>query len=64
LNGIKAFYEYLKARPRIHEFHRIPLPVTEYQENLKEANRSPLEMFLIDLSLSTRTRSQPLYLEP
>lgn len=48
MNGIKSFYEYLKARPRIHEFNRIPLPVTEYQENLKEANRSALESFLID----------------
>lgn len=48
INGIKAFYEFLKARPRIHEFHRIPLPVTEYQENLKEANLSPIESFLID----------------
>lgn len=48
LNGIKTVYEYLKSRPRVKDFHKIPLPVTEYQENLKEANRCPLELFLID----------------
>lgn len=49
MNGIKCFYEFLKSRPRVDTFHRIPLPCTEYQENLKESNRCPIELFIEDL---------------
>jgi hypothetical protein len=48
MNGIKCFYEFLKSRPRVDTFHSIPLPTTEYQENLKESNRCPIEVFVED----------------
>lgn len=48
INGIKTVYEYLKSLPRVTDFHTLPLPITEYQENLKEANRCPLELFIMD----------------
>lgn len=58
INGIKSFYEYLKTRPRIDTFHRIRMPTPEYQENLKEANRCPLELFMIDYTTKHHTEEE------
>lgn len=49
VNVIKTCYEYFKAIPDIGEFNKIPMPKTEYQENLKELSRSPIELWLIQL---------------
>jgi len=49
VNVIKTCYEYFKAIPGIDGFNKIPMPQTEYQQNLKELSRSPVELWLVQL---------------
>jgi putative DNA primase/helicase len=49
INVIKTCYEYFKAIPDMDAFNKIPMPCTEYQQNLKELSRSPIEMWLENL---------------
>ena len=43
---IKTIYEYFKSIPDMDKFGLIPMPQTEYQNNLKELSRSPLEQWI------------------
>jgi hypothetical protein len=49
VNVIKTCYEYFKSIPDMVNFHKIPFPCTEYQTNLKELNKSPIESWLEQL---------------
>jgi hypothetical protein len=44
-NVIKACYDYFMKIPDMDKFAQIPLPITEYQQALKEGNRSHIDQF-------------------
>lgn len=46
-NVIKTCYEYFKNLPDLDKFLRMPLPVTERQQDLKEVNSSPIERWVV-----------------
>ncbi len=46
VNVIKTIYEYFKSIPDMDKFVTIPLPVTDYQQNLTELSVSPVEQWL------------------
>ena len=46
VNVIKTCYEYFKHLPNLDQFHKIPIPSTEYQEDLKQLSISPLEKWV------------------
>jgi hypothetical protein len=43
---IRTCYDYFKSIPDMDKFKDIPLPQTEYQQNLKELSKSPIEQWL------------------
>ena len=43
---IKTCYDYFMSIPDMDKFGMIPMPITAYQKELKEQNKSPLEHFL------------------
>jgi hypothetical protein len=45
---IKTCYEYFKNIPDLDKFGEIPLPFTEYQQDIKDSSMSPIETFLIE----------------
>jgi len=47
-NVLKTCYEFFKNMPGIDKFREIPLPRTEYQEELKESNECPVERWIPD----------------
>lgn len=51
VNVIKTCYEYFIKLDGLDKFHKLPLPITEYQENLKELTKSPIDMWLEDFTL-------------
>lgn len=46
VNVIKTCYEYFKAIPGMDQFHKLEMPVTEYQKSLQQYSKSPIEMWL------------------
>ena len=50
VNAIRTCYDYFKNIPDMDKFNKIPIPKTEYQSNLKEMYKSPLEMWLEDFT--------------
>jgi hypothetical protein len=48
VNALKTCYEYFKSIPDMDKFHKLPMAVTEYQEDMKEQNVSAIEMWLKD----------------
>ena len=50
VNAMKSCYEYFKSIPNMDKFGHIPMPKTEYQEDIKEASVSPIELWLIDFA--------------
>jgi phage/plasmid-associated DNA primase len=48
---IKCVYEYFKSIPNMESFGSIPIPVTDYQSNLKEGNREMIDLWLQDFIL-------------
>lgn len=46
VNCIKTFYEYFKALPDLDKFHKIPVPNTEHQQDLKQLAICKPEMWL------------------
>jgi hypothetical protein len=51
INIIKMCYEYFKNIPNIDKFNLIPLPTTNYQNDLKELSKSPIEQWLYDFTI-------------
>jgi hypothetical protein len=43
---VRTCYDYFKSIPNMDQFKKIPLPQTDYQNNLKELSRSPIEQWL------------------
>ena len=50
MNVIRTLYDYFMGIPNMDKFHEIPLPMTEFQNDLKLSNRSPIEMWLEDFT--------------
>ena len=48
-NVIATCYNYFKNIPNLDKFNEIPIPKTEYQENLKQLALSPPEQFIKEL---------------
>jgi hypothetical protein len=46
VNVIKTCYEYFKSIPGMDRFGAIPIPKTEYQEDLKELSINPIEEWI------------------
>ena len=46
VNVIRTCYDYFKSIPNLDKFGLIPIPKTEYQNNLKELARTPVEQWL------------------
>ena len=46
VNVIRTCYEYFKGIEGMNKFKDIPIPQTEYQSNLKELSKSPIEQWL------------------
>ena len=55
VNVVKTCFEYFKSIPDMDEFHKIKMPCTEYQNELKEISRSPIEKWLEDFTLENIT---------
>lgn len=51
-NVIKTCYEYFKGLKNIDQFNKLPMPVTEYQQELKAESRCPIERWVEDLAVS------------
>jgi hypothetical protein len=49
VNVIKTFYEYLKNIPDMNDFNKIPIPQTEFQNQMKEMNMDIEERWLRDI---------------
>lgn len=52
INVVKTCFEYFKSIPDMHEFHKLKMPCTEYQTELKEMGRTPIEKWLEDFTWS------------
>ena len=50
VNVVKTCYEYFKQIPNMDNFKSLPMPKTEYQNNLKELSVSPIEQWLKDFT--------------
>ena len=46
VNVVRTCYDYFKSIEGMDEFNKIPRPVTEYQANLKQLSRCPVETWL------------------
>lgn len=46
IDVIRTCYDYFKSIEDMDKFRDIPIPKTEYQNNLKELSKSPIEMWL------------------
>jgi hypothetical protein len=45
-NAVKSIYEYFKGLPGADNFFSVPMPETEYHKDIKEAQTSPIELWL------------------
>lgn len=45
-NAVKSIYEYFKGLPGADKFSKVPMPETEYHKDIKEAQMSPIELWL------------------
>ena len=50
VDAMKSCYEYFKSIPDMDKFGHLPMPKTEYQEDIKQASVSPIELWLIDFA--------------
>lgn len=58
VNVVKTCYEYFKAIPDLDNFNKLPMPVTEYQTNLKELSESPIEKWLYDFTVQNMDKNE------
>jgi hypothetical protein len=49
INVIRTVYDYFKSIPNLDKFHEIPIPTSEYQQNLQELALTPTEQCIINL---------------
>lgn len=57
VNSVRTFYDFLKERV-VDDFHKRPIPITEYQEELKEASRDYVDLFLEELVIKNKTEKE------
>ena len=57
VNSVRTFYDFLKERA-VDDFHKRPIPITEYQEELKEASRDYVDLFLEELVMKNKTEKE------
>jgi len=50
-NAVKSIYEYFKALPGADKFSNVPMPETQYHKDIKEAQTSPIELWLRQLTI-------------
>jgi hypothetical protein len=50
INVIRSCYDYFKSISNMDKFDSLPKPQTEYQNNLKQLSRSPIDMWLEDFT--------------
>ena len=50
-NAVKSIYEYFKALPNADKFSSVPMPETQYHKDIKEAQTSPIELWLRQLTV-------------
>jgi hypothetical protein len=62
VNVIKTCYEYFKSIPDIKDFKSIPMPVTEYQKEMKEISMSPIESWVKAYTLEHYCEEKPIEL--
>lgn len=48
ITALRTFYDYLKTIPDMDKFGNIPIPQTEYQQELKQLSRDPIDLWLED----------------
>ena len=46
IDFIRNYYDYFKGNPGMDKFKDIPIPKTEYQNNLNELSQSPIEQWV------------------
>ena len=46
INVIKTCYEYFKTIPDMINFNKMKMPVSDYHQDMKDANMSPIELWL------------------
>jgi hypothetical protein len=56
INVIRTCYDFFKNIPDMDAFGKLPVPKTEYQTNLKEMYKSPVEMWLEDFTRRNYTK--------
>jgi hypothetical protein len=62
VNAVKSCYEYFKSIPGMDKFGSLPIPETEYQNDLKEMSISPIESWLKDWVLDNYYATEPIKL--
>jgi hypothetical protein len=50
-NAVKSIYEYFKGLPGADKFSNVPMPETQYHKDIKEAQTSPIELWLRQLTI-------------
>ena len=50
INVVRSCYDYFKSIEGMDKFGSLPKPQTEYQNNLKQLSRSPIDMWLEDFT--------------
>ena len=58
INVIKTCYEYFKTIPDMINFNKMKMPVSEYQQDMKDANMSPIEMWIKSFVLDNYYESE------
>ena len=58
---IKNIYVYFKQIPEMDKFGLLPIPHTSYQDNLKEGNRSIIDLWLEAFSMKYSSENTVLY---
>ena len=58
VNVIKTCYEYFKFIPDMDKFGKLQIPQTEYQNNLKQLSRSPIEQWLEAFTLKNHNKKE------
>jgi phage/plasmid-associated DNA primase len=55
VNVIKSFYEHLKNIPDLDNFNKLPIPQTEYQNEIKDMNMDIEERWLRDIVMKNKS---------
>ena len=59
---VKTLYEYFKSIPNMDSFNSIQMPITEYQQDLKQVATSPIEMWLKSFAVKHERATDPIEL--